>query len=221
MKYIIMCGGDYPKWETPRQLLEINGEPIVARTIRLLRENGITDIAISSDNDIFEQFGLPVLRHDNDYTSYEYNSDDGYWCNAFYPTDEPTCYLFGDVVFSPAAIKTIVETKTRDIMFFASAYPLAPEYPKPYVEPFAFKVADTDHLKHAIWQVKTLDAQGKFKRRPIAWELWDVIRGDDPNNMKRNGYVVINDYTCDIDRPSEIPLMEKIIAEIARGEQWK
>ena len=41
MRYIIMCGGDYPTWEVPRQLTEIKGEPIVARTIRLLRKNGI------------------------------------------------------------------------------------------------------------------------------------------------------------------------------------
>ena len=50
MKYIIMCGGDYVKWETPRHLSIICGEEIVARTIRLLRENGIKDIAISELN---------------------------------------------------------------------------------------------------------------------------------------------------------------------------
>ena len=32
MKYIIMCGGQY-SWETPRQMTEIQGEPVVARTI--------------------------------------------------------------------------------------------------------------------------------------------------------------------------------------------
>ena len=50
MKYIIMCGGTYKQWETPRQMLPVNDEPIVARTIRLLTENGINDIAISSNN---------------------------------------------------------------------------------------------------------------------------------------------------------------------------
>ena len=50
MFYIIMCGGTYKKWETPRQLTKVCGEPIVARTIRLLREQGVDDIAISSNN---------------------------------------------------------------------------------------------------------------------------------------------------------------------------
>ena len=44
MKYIIMCGGRYRVWETPKHFLEIKGEPIVARTIRLLRECGVDDI---------------------------------------------------------------------------------------------------------------------------------------------------------------------------------
>ena len=47
-KYIIMCGGDYVKWKTPRQLSIVDGEELVARTIRLLKENGINDISISN-----------------------------------------------------------------------------------------------------------------------------------------------------------------------------
>ena len=65
--YVIMCGGSYKKWETPKHLSMIHGETLVERTIRLLRENGIEDIAISSNNPIFEQFGVPVLHHDNPY----------------------------------------------------------------------------------------------------------------------------------------------------------
>ena len=42
MKYIIMCGGKYSNFQTPKQLIEINGERLVDRTIRLLRERGIS-----------------------------------------------------------------------------------------------------------------------------------------------------------------------------------
>ena len=35
MKYIIMCGGKYRGFETPKQLLKVNDEIIVERTIRL------------------------------------------------------------------------------------------------------------------------------------------------------------------------------------------
>ncbi len=210
MKYIIMCGGTYPKWEKPRQLIEINGEPIVARTIRLLKDNGINDIAISSGNSVFEAFGVPVLKHDNYYYALEYNFSDGFWCNCFYPTDEPTCYLFGDVVYSPEAIKTIINTETDDIAFFGSAPPYSRFYAKPYEEPFAFKVVNTQHLHDAIADVKRLYADGRFKREPIAWEVWNVIsRGadGDVNTINFDSYININDYTCDVDRPNEARLV--------------
>ena len=129
MKYIIMCGGKYRNWQTPRQLLEVEGEPIVARTIRLLHEAGIEDIAISSNNpEWFNDFGVPVLVHDNSYDARGYNDSEGYWCDAFYPMDEPACYLFGDVIFSPEAIRMIVDYHTETIMLFGSKVPFAPEY---------------------------------------------------------------------------------------------
>ena len=208
MKYIIMCGGTYKRWETPRQLTEICGEPLIARTIRLLKEAGISDIAISSNNSVFEQFGVPVLRHDNGLVVTEELNVKGYWVDAFYPTDEPACYLFGDVVYSPEAIKTIVGTETDDIEFFASSPPFAPEYIKPWAEPFALKVENTDHLKHAVCITKQYADMGLFYRHPIMWELWQVIQATPLNHIDYGNYTVINDYTCDVDRAEDIELIE-------------
>lgn len=208
MRYIIMAGGKYKMWEMPKQLTKINGETLIGRTIRLLRENGVTDISISSNSDAFNDMGVPVLRHRNDYYVRAYNDYDGYWCDCFYPTDMPTCYIFGDVYFSPEAIRKIVSTDTDDIMLFGSKAPFAKEYPKPYIEPFAFKVRDTVHLKEACRKVKELDRRGKFKRRPLAWETWNVICGSKPNHVN-DSYVAVNDYTCDIDTPEEAEEMEK------------
>lgn len=204
MLYIIMCGGSYQKWEIPRQLMRVDGEMIVSRTIRLLRENGVENIAISSNNPVFKKLGVPVLEHDNNFVVYAPWKSTGYWCDAFYPTDEPTCYIFGDVIFSPEAIRTIVETDTDDIEFFASAPPFAKEYPKQWAEPFALKVVNTDHLKNAISITKQFADQGLFKRTPIMWELWQVIQAAPLNQIDYDSYVVINDYTCDIDDPEEV-----------------
>ena len=65
MLTIIMCGGKYNQYESPRHLIKIGGETVVDRTIRLLRENGVKDIAISTNDPVFEQFGLPILKHEN------------------------------------------------------------------------------------------------------------------------------------------------------------
>lgn len=211
MKYIIMCGGEYEQWQTPRHLTKINGECIVARTIRLLKENNVKDIAISSNNDVFKQFGVPVLKHTNSYYARGYNDMDGYWHECFYLTDKPVCYVFGDVVFSPEAIKTIVNTKTQDIQFFASAPPFAKEYPKPWVEPFALKVQNTQHLQSALSLVEQYDKFGMFARRPIMWEVWQVINAHPINHIDFNSYVHINDYTCDVDSPEDIKYFKGVV----------
>lgn len=204
MKYIIMCGGSYEQWEKPKHLTTIQGETIVERTIRLLRENGITDVAISSNSDYFINFGVPVLHHINNYYARGYNEFDGYWCEAFYPMNEPCCYIFGDVVFSEDAIRTIVETETDDIELFASAPPFAEQYVKDSAEPFALKVVDNFHLLEAIGRCEMYADLKMFERKPIMWELWQVIKGTKLNVIDYTNYTVINDYTCDIDDPEDI-----------------
>ena len=215
MKYIIMAGGVYRKWQTPRHLIEINGEPLIARTIRMLQEEGVKNISISSNiPEYFVDFGVPVLVHDNDYDAAGYNDNTGHWCSAFYMTWEPTCYIFGDVAFSRAAIRTIVEYETDSIMLFGSKEPFAREYPKWYIEPFAFKVQDPELLRWTVAEVKRLESIGAFHRKPIAWEFWSVATKHDPNTINPE-YVAINDYTCDIDNPEEIELVRSHIHEEA------
>lgn len=207
MKYIIMCGGTYYAWSTPRQMTEINGEAIVARTIRLLRECGVSDIYISTNDMRFLKFGVTLLQHYNDFDTYGRGS----WTEAFYPTEEPACYIMGDVVFSPEAIRTIVETPVKSIQFFASAPPFSPIYSRRWAEPFAFKVEDQRRFRAAIDFVIANETTGIFNRRPIAWELWQVINGEDVNMINFSNYVVINDYTCDIDQPGDVAEIERAV----------
>lgn len=210
-KFIVMCGGTYDKWDRPKHLTELKGEPLVARTIRLLRENGVEDIAISSNSALFEQFGVPVLHHYNPYVLPVNDRAASPWLDAFYPMESPVCYIFGDVVFSPEAIKAIAETDTDSIEFFASAKPLPPIYPKRWAEPFAYKVRDTRRFFKAIEVTKQYDEQGLFKRQPVSWELWQVIKGTPLNKVDYTNYHVINDYTCDIDTPDDIKLFEAFV----------
>lgn len=209
MKYVIMCGGHYGGWETPRQMIPICGEPVVARTIRLLHDRGIDDIYISTNDDRFERFGVPLLKHENRFEGYVPTG--GCWAEAFYPLDEPACYLMGDVVFSPLSILKIVITETASIQFFASAPPFSAKYFKPYAEPFAFKVVDQKRFRAAIDFVKANENTGIFRRRPIAWELWQVINGENVREINYTNYEVINDYTCDIDCITDAINMEKVI----------
>ena len=214
MKYIIMAGGYYDEFKLPKQLQKVDGERIIDRTIRLLKENGITDICISSNNPMFDSCGVERIEKENTYKLYS-DRQEGCWLDAFYLTEEPVCYLWGDVYFSEEAIKTIVETETKDINFFASKFPFARNYPKAWVEPFALKVVNTKHLAESIEKTKELAKIGEtWREMPVIWELWLVI-----NNLPKQtkaghynaDYIVINDYTSDIDHEEDIRKLENFL----------
>lgn len=204
MVYVIMCGGKYGAF--PKQLIRIMGERIVERTIRLLRAYGVKDIAISSNSPFFEGMDVPILKHDNDFI---YGKNTHSWLKAFYPMNEPVCYIFGDVYFSEEAIRQIVRTETDSIQFFASAPPFSPIYPKTWGEPFAFKVQDTKLFFEKIEECHKYDLEGRFRREAVSWELWQVIKGTELDVIDYTNYHAINDYTCDIDNEEEAAEFER------------
>lgn len=201
MLYIIMAGRNITeetKSEVPKQLWKVGNETVIGRTIRLLQKYGAKRIAISTNDDRFKRFGLRLLKHSNK----------GNWINGFYPTIEPTCYIFGDVVFSENAIQTIINTETDSVQFFASTPPFHPDYPKRWAEPFAFKVVDTEYFRDCINTVRKGILDRKWKRDPIAWELWQVVKGTPWNTIDYSNYVAINDFTCDVDSTKDLKYFE-------------
>lgn len=205
-KYIILADCSVG-FEIPRQLTEINGEPLIKRTIRLLKENGINDIIVTSHDPRFDNLG--AIRYEPLYNEYvPYKS--GYWLNAF-PIEllnEPICFLFGDVYYSENAIKTIVNTDTLDLLFFCTYENKDKRYIKHHDEPLAYKVKDYETFKKHISIVKNMKDKGLCCREPIVWELYRSINGQDVNvhKMTKN-YIAINDESCDIDSIYDIILL--------------
>lgn len=236
MKYIIMCGGSYPKFKKPKQLLKVCGEVLVERTIRLLRENGITDIAISTNNLEFNYLDVEILHHNNDWEYWgkeETKASSKCWLNAYYPIEAPVCYLHGDVYFSNDAIKTIVNTKVKDTMFFCS---YDKQDGKKDIrsscgrEPFAYKVENYKLFRNAINDLMRMIDNHEFNKMPvISWNVYRYLNGLDlgknaewfggiNNIFKSKGdYIVINDYTNDIDDEKDIEKIEKAIGYVEGG----
>lgn len=213
MKYIIMCGGEYKNFETPKHLSKVRGEIIVERTIRLLKENGIKDIYISTNNPAFDYIDVPKLRHENNFKVDYIGTKEivsGFWLNAFYPIEEAVCYIFGDVYFSDNAIKTIVEYESNENVLFGNSI-AKNELHENWGEPFAYKVNKPKEFRDGINKVKELYVQGKIIRHPIVWELYRYLNNLDINIQRiTNNYICIDDYTIDIDSPDRIEELNRI-----------
>ena len=230
MKYVIMCGGNYldtPGITGPKHLVKVNGERLVDRTIKLLNKNNISNadivITISDINALkyFSDLGVSVIARQNDYDYIDSkHSVKGYWVNAFCDLKQPATYLFGDVYYSEAAIKKIVEADTDDILFFGQAKPFAFNYIKNWVEPAAFKVVNRERFFNTIEYAKQLDDEHKGWRPIIAWELWALLKGlpievhffrKGTPEILGDGFIPIQDYTCDIDDAKEVREMEQAV----------
>ena len=140
MKYIIMAAGAGTRWNNylgvPKHLIEINGETLLARTTRLLKENNITDYVITCSDPRYAQYGptIPQTDHDCEIDRFEESVIDG-----------PVCYLYGDVYYSEDAIKTIINESNGNILFFGS-----------HQEIFAIKVENIDLFLQYKHKVKKL-----------------------------------------------------------------
>ena len=206
MKYIILCGGEYKDFEKPKQLSVVRGEVLVERTVRLLKEAGVEEIYISSNNPAFDKYAPRLENKNNDFVVTN-NTSTGYWLDAFYPIGEPCCYLFGDVYFSPEAINTIVNYKSNRNILFGNSVAKNKEHQN-WGESFAYKVNKYDEFMNGVKEVKKLFDEGKVARHPIVWELYRYLHNLDINiQMITNDYVVIDDYTIDVDTPEKIDLI--------------
>lgn len=212
-KYIIMCGGYYENFKEHKALSVVNGEPLVARTIRLLKENGITkNIFISSNDDRFNKYGY-VIKHENSYR-YEDGKIKGYWLDAYYPTEAPVIYLHGDVYYSEDAIKKIISLNPSVNTMVGNQYALNENHDK-VGEPFGWIIVDQKSFREAINECKRLQDEGKIERGyAISWELYEVLNGYNVNDfiIDKETYLAIADETSDIDAPEQIEILNKKVS---------
>ena len=59
-RYVILANSNDKTFDVPRQLIDINGEKLIERTIKLLKKNGIKDITIVASDPQFEKIGEKI-----------------------------------------------------------------------------------------------------------------------------------------------------------------
>lgn len=213
MRIIIMCGGYYENFKEHKALSIINGERLIERTIRLLKENDIEEYYISSNDDRFSQYGK-ILKHKNSYR-FENGIVKGYWVDAYYPTNEPVIYLHGDVYYTKEAIKKILNLNPKVNTMIGNKWALNDNHDK-VGEPFGWIIVDQEKFRNAINKCKQLQDEGKIERGyAISWELYEVLNGHNVNDfiISEDTYLAIYDETDDIDSPKQIEILNKKVRD--------
>jgi len=197
MKYIIMANGKSKRWNNynniPKQMIEINGETLLQRTVRLLKKYDASSSIIITSKD--ERCTV------NGAVKYEPLQDSLEIDRYCYELIEPDiCFLYGDTYYTNYAIKKIVKEPTKDLLFFGNEQRI-----------FAVKVNDAALMKRHIDNVKKLFQDGVIKDC-IGWQLYQSFMqlGFAEKKITDN-YVLIHDITRDFNYPKEYKVFIKLL----------
>lgn len=189
MKYIIMADGKGTRWQNyndiPKHLIEIDGETLLGRTVRLLKEgNPECEVIITSHDSRYE---IPGARR---YEPLNNNLEIDRFTEELIEDD--VCFLYGDTFYSEKAMNAILTTEPEDMMFFGNGRSIV-----------AIKVADGDLFRHHVDRVRELFLAGKIAKC-IGWQVYQSFTGL-PFGEKQIGekFLVLEDGTEDFNSPED------------------
>ena len=189
MKYIIMADGKGTRWNNyhniPKHFIEIDGETLLARTVRLLRENDArADIVITSHDPRYEVPGARRYEPQNNHLEIDRFTEE--------LIADDVCFLYGDTFYSESVIQKIADTPAEKLLFFGNERSIV-----------AIKVADGALFRQHVDRVRALFLAGKIEKC-IGWQVYQSFEGL-PFGEKTIAadYILIQDGTEDFNSPAD------------------
>lgn len=203
---IIIAAGQGSRWKAylnnDKHFAPINGETLLERTVRLCRENGVTDVWVVGRDERYKVDGaellLPTLTP-------EYGGADKFLSSRELWLDEGrTITLYGDVYFTDDAMRTIVTYGHRDWMLFAR--PCASKLTRcQWGECFAITFFEDHRAEHERTLLKAAELYRRGKiMDPSGWQHYRAMTGLpyrlwDTAHVMADRIHVIDDWTEDFD----------------------
>lgn len=208
-RVILLCAGHGERWGNylgiPKHLVEVDGERLVDRTVRLVRERTIdATIFIISFDPRCEVAG--TMRFEPGHGPERFTDTDKFLSSAeLWSDDSPTIVLYGDVFFTEAAMETICSYDRDTFAFFGR--------PRPsectghlWQEMFALAIppGSREHLLRTMREVRDMLTAGDI-RRGGGWECYRHACGLKPiciyevKSDVADHFVEIDDFTDDFD----------------------
>ena len=190
MKYIIMADGKGTRWQNyndiPKHFIEIGGETLLGRTVRLLNEgDDAADVIITSHDPRYEVPGARRYEPLNNVLEIDRFTEE--------LIEDNVCFLYGDTYYSQAAMDTVLKTETEDMIFFGNERSIV-----------AIKVKDGELFRSHVDNVRKLFLEGKIDKC-IGWQVYQSFTGL-PFGEKKIGpsYIVLEDGTEDFNSPEDL-----------------
>ena len=189
MKYIIMADGKGTRWNNyhniPKHLIEIGGETLLARTVRLLRENdALADIVITSHDPRYEVPGARRYEPRHNHLEIDRFTEE--------LIENDACFLYGDTFYSEQVIKKIVQTPAEKLLFFGNERSIV-----------AIKVVDGALFRQHVNRVRELFLAGKIEKC-IGWQVYQSFLnlpfGEKKIDTK---FILLKDGTEDFNSPED------------------
>lgn len=200
VRVLLLCAGSGVRWNNylgiPKQLIEFHGEPILKRTVRLLRLNGIDDIVcVTRDSNLHLPGTVVFEPKAYRWTAETIESTIMLWAKR-------TIILLGDVYFTHRAIQKILSF-SGDIDVFGRAWPSAYSLCN-HRELFAicFNGKGAKLVQTAINEALNSAKKGAWGN---LWDIYHHITGLplDSGRIESLVFRSIDDMTNDFDTPEE------------------
>ncbi len=189
MKYIIMADGKGTRWQNyndiPKHLIEIGGETLLGRTVRLLGQmDAGAEVIITSHDPRYEFPGARRYEPRHNLLEIDRFTEE--------LIEDNICFLYGDTYYSEDAIATIANAEPEDILFFGNERAIV-----------AIKIADGEKFRYHVDRVRKLFLDGKIEKC-IGWQVYQSFLGlaFGEKNIDAK-FVLLKDGTEDFNSPED------------------
>ncbi len=208
-KFIIACAGKASRWNnymnTRKHMIEIEGEQILDRTVRLIRDRIPTaEVTIVAFEECYQRENTTLWIPPMGQTVEHYDLPAIYTTAVIWNDYGRTVLLFGDIYFTDEAMDKICYDMNTDWNFYGRAE-ASVVTGSPYGELWglSFYPEYINTIDGALgtlcnwWYNRKIE---RFKH----WELYRYMNGIHPDDHRiTNHFVEINDWTEDFDYPED------------------
>lgn len=195
-RIVIMADGKGMRWNNymgiPKHFAPVEGERLIARTVRLLKQEDVNAEVIVTSHD--PRYDFPGSRR--------YEPE-----NNLYEIDRFTeelitkdmCFLYGDTFYTEWAIKRILGEEIEDLMFFGNRKSIV-----------AVKIRDEKIFKKHVTRVKKLYLDGRLKRC-AGWEVYKSFTNQDflGKIELKDKFIFVDEKTVDVNTSADYEMISK------------